>query len=102
MSGDGYFSSTGAVRERCERHGVPVPAYVWGTAPEMMSLDADSIIGSALEDSYEDARDAVSAEAEKELQALLGAWCERYPVKWWSEDRSVAVMMTGPGEEKAK
>jgi len=102
MSGDGYFSSTDAVRERCARDGVPVPAYVWGTAPEMMSLDADSIIDAALDDSYDGARDAITAEAEKELQALLDAWCERHPVKWWSEDRSVAVMMTGRSEAVPK
>lgn len=102
MSGDGYFSSTEAVREQCERDGVPVPAYVWGTTPVTMSLDAGSIVESALEDSYEGAADAVDAGALAELQAMLDGWCERYPVKWWTEDREVAVMMIGRGEDVAK
>lgn len=102
MSGDGYFSSTDTVREQCERDGVPVPAYVWGTTPVVMSLDAGHIVDQALEDSYEGASDAVSADALTELQSLLDGWCERHPVKWWSEDRGVAVMMTGRGEEVVK
>lgn len=93
MTGDGYFTSTEAVREYCDRDGLHVPAHVWGTAPRLMSMNADYIIESALEESYEDARDAVSHEAEQELKALLDAWCERHPVKWWEEDRGVAVMM---------
>lgn len=98
MSGDGYFSSPEAVRDSCAANDVPVPAYVWGTAEEGMGLDAGSIVESALEDTYDGARDQLSAEAEVELQDLLDAWCERHPVKWYREDRSVAVMMTGREE----
>ncbi len=93
MSGDGYFSSTEAVRDSCAANDVPVPAYVWGTGEEGMGLNAGEIIERALEDTYDGAGDQISTEATNELQALLDAWCERHPVKWYREDRSVAVVM---------
>lgn len=94
LSGDGYFSSPEAVRDSCAANDVPVPAYVWGTAEERMGLDAGDIIDRALEDTYDGASDSLSAEATKELQSLLDAWCERHPVKWYREDRGVAVVMS--------
>lgn len=102
MSGDGYFSSPEAVRDSCAANDVPVPAYVWGTAEEGMCLDAGDIIERALEDTYDGARDQLSAEAEGELQDLIDAWRERHPVKWYREDRSVAVVMTGRAENAGK
>lgn len=99
MSGDGYYSGTEAVEDECAQGGRELPEYVWGTEEESMSLDAGDIIQRALEDAYDGAADQISAEAQAELQALLDGWCERHKVTWYSEDRSVAVIMATPDKD---
>ncbi len=96
MSGDGFYSSTEAVEDKCAQDDCELPEYVWGTVEETLAFDAEDIIVQALDHAYDGAADQISSMAKAELQNLLNVWCERNKVTWFHEDRSVAVLMAEP------
>ena len=50
--------------------------WIYGTYIMELYMDASDILENACSDLYEDARDNISNEDEKELQLLLDKWCE--------------------------
>lgn len=99
---EGYFRSVDELIEACAEDGEELPAFVWATTETHLSLDADNILESALEEHHEEARAGISREAERDLQALLDVWVARTDTKvtTYMEDRSRAVVLGD--EERAR
>lgn len=93
MSGDGYFLNIEEFLDRCEEEEVEVPPYVWATKPVPLSMDADFLLESALDEHHEGARDEFPDGAELELQKLLDDWCSKQKVKTWDTDYKRAVLL---------
>jgi hypothetical protein len=75
---DGYFSEIENFIEWWEDNHDPEeekPLYVWGTTSISLSLDADSILGSASDDLHEEAGSNIEGKAE--LQQFLDSWCAK-------------------------
>lgn len=90
---DVYHSNVDCFRECLEDDGRQVPSYVWATSPRTLSLSAEHIVESGLEEAAEDSADQISASAISELQDLLDAWCAKYSPTWVLPDYSTAVLL---------
>lgn len=93
MTGDGYFLNIEEFLDCCEEEEVDVPPYVWATKPVAFAMNADFLLEDALQEHPEDARDALSADDERELQKLLDEWCAKQEVKTWVPDYKRAVLL---------
>lgn len=91
--GDGYFGSTDELRDYCEDEGIEVPAYVWACNPVELSVSVDHVLESAFAEHYEDARDTLSADAEKELETLIASWCKKQNIQSWHTDYTKVVLL---------
>ncbi len=85
MFNDRYFEDMEAVLDHCDGRDIEVPEYLWVPEEMVLSIDADNIIGNALEDHYEDADDHITGAARKELQTLLDEWCGRQSIRSYYE-----------------
>lgn len=95
---EGYFASVEDLLEYCESEGIAPPAYAWGCYRQEMTMHADSLIESALDEHHEDARDQIAPGEEKRLQAFLDEWCRAQCVFSWFQDTEVAVVLASAGE----
>lgn len=76
-----------------DEHDVcPGIAWAWGCHEERLTLDAESILSSALEEHFEDACEYVDSDT---LQVVLNAWVKEHGDKviTYFEDTSVVVLL---------
>jgi hypothetical protein len=85
MFNDRYFADMEAVLDHCECRDIEVPEYLWVPEEMVLSMDADNIIESALEEHYEGADDNIDKDARKELQNRLDAWCVKQCIRSYYE-----------------
>lgn len=90
-SDEGFFMSVDDLTERFEDDGEELPTFVWGSREKPLTLDADGIVESALEDHHEGA--LVKPSAIEKLQAMLYEWCAEQKVLSYEEDQTVAVIL---------
>ncbi len=93
---DHFFSSVTELIECCKVRGVPVPKEVNGCYEMSISINAEDVLESALEEHHEDARSSIpNAEVEK-LQELIDEWCAVQKVITYFQDTSVIVEIDVP------
>lgn len=87
------FETLDDLADHCLHLGRPDPLIVHPLISAGLKLDADSIIGSALEDHHEEAGDQLASGAREELQALLDGWAAKQRVETLYPDRKVVVVL---------
>jgi hypothetical protein len=74
------------------------PTWMFATIKIKMTMDASSVIKSALADLHEDAGDMISGDDEKELQKLLDKWCDKQVgTDTYTPNYSIAVILKEGG-----
>lgn len=87
---DGYFQSVDDLLDHYADDDAGPPAYVWATTMTHPSLDADSLMDQALDDTY----DGCTLDAEDELVEFIGRWNDKQSCEIWWEDKSKAVVIS--------
>lgn len=92
--GYGYHASVEDMIDHLLMTDDDLPPFVWATTEQRLKLDANWILENALDEHHEDARDQISDEAEKALQAFLDEWVTRSDVNVisYAEDRTRAIV----------
>jgi len=89
--GPEYFADIDDLLEYLDDNRESIPT-VWACKDIPITLDARSILESALEQHHEDAWDQVD---EGTLQAALDAWCGEQSLVSWEPDWDLVVVMDG-------
>lgn len=92
-NGDHYYTTLESLLEDCENEGYEIPEYVWSCEEQELSMDANSIIESALEEWYDEASSEIPQSAVDELQALLNTWCEARKMRCYNPNYKVAIVI---------
>lgn len=103
--GDHFYPSVKKLVDLCKRKQVAIPREVNGCFSMGLSMNAEDVVESALEEHHENARDQIpNAEIDK-LQKLLDAWCSEQKVATYFCDDSVIVeideAITPPADPRA-
>ena len=91
IGNDGFLPVDG-LEDYFEGDDEEMPSYAWACSGFILSMDAQSILDSALDDHHEDAGENVGAEDLKELQALLDAWCAKQSVTSYTPTDEVVLL----------
>ena len=73
---DGYFDDIDSLADYCNDNDIEIPKFVWGTTKKELSIDAEDVISSELEEWYEDAFDRVNDDELSKLQVAFDNFCK--------------------------
>ncbi|WP_394831644.1 hypothetical protein LVJ94_34540 [Pendulispora rubella] len=102
LGGDnqGYFACLADLHARFAAANVDAPPYAWACETITFRLDAQQVVGRALEAHHEGATGGLSPDAISRLQQTLDEWCAELPViVTYEPDYSRAVLL---GDLKAR
>ena len=74
------------------------PREAWGVYGMPLSIDANRLLESALEEHHEDAEDNISKEMVDELQTFLDGWCKRTGIVSYFQDDAVLVDLSAEAD----
>jgi len=98
---DEYYQTLDYLYDHCDYGEVSPPKEVWGSKSELLSMDVEDILESALEDHHEEAYDRISEAEKDELQRYLDTWCKETGVVSYSPDYGTLVLLEDVVDEQA-
>lgn len=88
------FGDIDDLLERHEQEDEEPPEYVWECEEEVLELDAEDILYSALERAGATFMlEHMSNAPKKDLQEALDVWLKKNPVRWWKAAHNRAVLL---------
>lgn len=96
---NGYFIDIDSLEDYCRDNEIEIPKFVWGTTEKTLSMDAEDIVSSELEEWYEDAFDRVNDSELALLQAAMDNFCEKCGVgSCYEVDYKTCIILTQDSE----